>query len=284
MGRYTQSVPMGVRGLMTYIHSLKKYADMKQKHLSIGLDGYCLLYTFKDKTHAFEQYLRNLQALRHTLTFVMDCKASDEKKQVMDQRREARDQAEEEAQELRSFLSSEDFEALHASQKEAIEKKLEQTQRNAWHMTSAHMIWLKEMLQTLQIPLVWAEGEADEALAKGAKQGQYSVVVSSDSDLLILGVETLWIPRGVGIQHTELRGMDFRRFVGLAGADRLFELAYLAGCDVQPRSLVPFATAVSWLRFYGSLEKVHEKFPEKVSQKDLETFAAMRSPGGCWCL
>ena len=120
--------------------------------------------------------------------------------------------------------------------------------------------------------LSWAEQEADEALAKGG----FDLVITTDSDLIVLGVPIVWIPRGVALQHNELRFDDFLQHIGLR-KDQLYELAFLAGCDVYPRSIKPFGEAVSWLRFYGSLTAIHQRKPKILTQKHLEDFARLRS-------
>ena len=112
-----------------------------------------------------------------------------------------------------------------------------------------------------------AEEEADSYLAKG----NYDVVVSSDSDLLILGVKALWIPG----KRTQILRQDFLNILGLEG-EQLYQLAYMCGCDVQPRKIVDIQTAVSLLRFYGSIFKVYERLPTTISKEDIEQYMKLK--------
>ncbi len=130
------------------------------------------------------------------------------------------------------------------------------------------------MIHTLGITLIIAEEEADSTLAKG----DYDVVISSDSDLLILGVKALWIP---GKHTQEILRDDFLNILGLEG-EQLYQLAYMCGCDVQPRKIVDIQSAVSLLRFYGSLFKVYERLPTTITKDDIDQY--MRLKESVWTL
>ena len=270
---------MGVRGLMTYCSGLKRPPN-RPRPSRIGIDAFCILYLFRADSAGLETYLRTLLSHGHTLTLVIDRRADKEKQETVDARRGARATAAAAAESLTEIMASPEFSDLHESEQSAIQRKLSLQQHNAWHVSGSHLRALASLAHTLGITWVPAEGEADEALAALSHAGAIQIVISSDSDLLILGVETLWIPASNG-SHLEISGLEFRRFLGLAG-ERVYELAFLAGCDVHPRSIVPVAVAVSWLRFFGSLQKIHERFPDKVSEDDMVAYAAMRAPGGCW--
>lgn len=266
---------MGVRGLLTYCKSITRHADTTCRDARIGIDGFSLLYLFKEDQATLESYLRGLLALDHKVTIIMDKRASDEKKETVEKRKEIRADAKQEVLILKNYIDTEEFRELLPAQQKAIEEKLTQTSRKAWGLTNKHTRWFKELLGTLQIPLVYAEEEADEVLAAG----DYDIVVSSDSDLLVLGVKRLWIPRKVGLQHSEILGQEFQSLMGL-NSYQLKELAFLAGCDVQPRSIVSVEKARGWLRWYGSLDRIHQRFPAIVKAEDLDTFAGLLE--GAW--
>jgi 5'-3' exonuclease len=264
---------MGVRGLLSYLKSCHviHHADTKITGWTFGLDGFSLLYLFKEEREDFKNYLTTMKT-KGSLTVVMDKRAAKEKKQVVEERKEARKEAKAEANALVSTLACAE---LDEKQKEILQKAIAQKERQAWGLYPAYMKWLLEVLEALEIPVVWAEEEADEVLAAG----DYDAVVSSDSDLLILGVRRLWLPRGVGIQHNEVCGDAFLKLVGLKG-DQLLELSYLAGCDVQPRSLMSVKEAIGRLRFYGSMEALRLRHPELVSEEDMKGYENLRT--GVW--
>lgn len=264
---------------MTYCSGLKR-SPLKPRPSRIGIDAFCILYLFRTDTAGLEFYLRTLILHGHTLTLVVDRRAVKEKQETVDARRALRSTAAAEADVLSEFVATPEFTELSETEQAVIQRKLSLQQRDAWRVSGSHLRALAALAETLEITWLMADVEADETLATMSRTGEVQIVISSDSDLLILGVERLWIPSANG-SHLEISGIEFRRFLGLAG-ERIYELAFLAGCDVHPRSIVPVAMAVSWLRFYGSLQKVHERFPDKVTELDMTEYAALRAPGACW--
>jgi hypothetical protein len=250
-----------------------KHANVSQHTgQKVGIDGFNLLYLFKERKEDLEAYLRGLLDLQMKLIVYMDSRAAKEKEEVVEKRKEAREDAKGKAESLEKFTKSEEFKQLDLKQQEVFQKKLEQTVAKAWSLNSKHTKWFKKLCADLKIDLRWAEQEADEALARGG----FDIVITTDSDLLILKVKTLWIPRGIGLQHNEILYQDFLHHIGLR-EDQLYELAFLAGCDVYPRSIKPFGEAVSWLRFYGSLAAVHKKKPTILTAKHLQEYARLQA-------
>jgi hypothetical protein len=66
----------------------------------------------------------------------------------------------------------------------------------------------------------------------------------------------------------EIEYGEFLGFMCLA-EEQIPALALLAGSDVSPRQLMRMDQAVSWMRYYGSLEKIHARFPDKVTCEDM---------------
>ena len=265
---------MGVRGLLTFCKRIQKKANMEVTDLHIGVDGFSLIYLFKERRDDFAEYMRGLVACSSTkgsIEFIMDRRASKEKMEVVKERREIRNEAKAEAKSLSTFVKSSEFDELDEKCRAVLEKVIAEKERAAWHLYPEYLKWLLEMLKNKSVNVTWAEEEADTALASDI----YDVVVSSDSDMLILGVKRMWLPRGVGLEHNEISSEDFLRCVGLEG-DQMYELAYLAGCDVHSKSLMSVGEAVSRLRFYGSIENIHKKHPNLVSSEEVLEYNKLR--------
>ena len=98
---------MGVRGLFTYCSKLRKKATMNANH--VGIDGFSILYLFREDRKGLEAYLRGLPG---KLTFVMDKRAAKEKLDVVKERREQRKEAKEEASSLSEFAQSPSFDEI----------------------------------------------------------------------------------------------------------------------------------------------------------------------------
>jgi len=267
---------MGVRGLLSYCSPIKRHANMNVENLRIYVDAFSLLFLFREERKAFEKYLRLLKtkSSKHGLIFIMDKRAAKEKREVVKERKDNRKEAKAEATSLSSFTQSPEFDELDINQQRVLEKAIAQKERAAWCLYPEYVEWFQKLLESLDITLLWAPEEADTILASS----MHNVIISSDSDLLILGSKKLWIPqlkRDLEVQHTEIDGEEFLKFLGIQG-EQLFELAYMAGCDVQPRSIMPVKEAVSRLRFYGSLQVFHEKHPEIITSENICEYKRLR--------
>ena len=262
---------MGVRGLMGYCKRIQR--EIENTPLRLGIDAFSLIFLFREDRNTFEKYLRDLLEHGHILSFVMDKRAQKEKKEVVDERKGIRKEAKAEASQLTSFTQTDEFAELDEDQRRVVAEAIALKQRDAWCLYPEYVKWLKGMVEGLGIPIVIAEEEADSYLAKG----DYDAVISSDSDLLILGVKALWTPG----KKTQILRQDFLDLLGLEG-EQLYQFAYMCGCDVQPRKIVDIQTAVSLLRFYGSIFKVYERLPNTISKDDIDQY--MRLKESVWTL
>ena len=266
---------MGVRGLLTYLRSCHviRHANMNVSGWRIGLDGFSLIFLYKEERQALREYLEAMKT-RGSLTLVMDRRAAKEKKEVVDKRKDARKEAKADAASLVSTIAGSD---LDEDQLKILEKALAAKEKQAWCLYPDYVKWFVKLLEELEIQLIWAEEEADEVLAIG----DYDAVVSSDSDLLILGAyhekgcRRLWLPRAIAVQHNEINMESFKSIIGLQ-QEQLYQLSFLAGCDVQPKSMMPVNEAVSRLRFYGSIRELYKRHPEIVSKEDIDRYEILR--------
>jgi hypothetical protein len=264
---------MGVRGLFTYCAPIKRPPSDSITHARVGIDGYSLFFLFKEEREAFASYLKDLKQSVREVCVTLDKRAAKEKREVVEERRLQRTEARYEVSTITSFTLSPEFIELEPAQRSIVEKLLAQKEKAAWHVYGEYMKWFVGVTRDLDIQVIYAKEEADTVLI----QGNYDIVISSDSDLLILGAKILWIPaqKQGSIQHIEITQKDFQEYLGLRG-EQLFQLAYMAGCDVQPKSLMTVQEAVSRLRFYGCMENVNKKHPEIISEQHLEEYAKLR--------
>lgn len=267
---------MGIYGLLSYCRTITNPADMTVRSLRIGIDAFGLVYLFKERTAELEEYIHSLLRLDHTLIFILDKKANKEKQKTIQMRQEKREVANKKVKELTELIQSPSFETLDEKIKEKTKGELLKKKKASWHFNNAHKKWFLGFLKTLQeegksVEIISAQEEADDDLAKG----NFDRVISADSDLLLLGCKILWIPLGNHIKHNEIIGETFTNYIGL-NKEQLYELSYLVGCDVQVRKIVPIDVAVSWLRFYGSLEILVKKFPHKLKQSDLDEYKRLK--------
>ena len=258
---------MGVRGLMTYCRRIQRPVKSR-KGLRIGIDAFSLIFLFREKRKEFADFLESLKKNHSDITFVMDKRAQKEKKETVNERKDIRNTAKIQANEVSTFTQTDEYEELDQQQKKILEEHLALKERDAWCMYPEYVNWVKGVVSGFYIPILMADEEADTLLSRG----NYHAVISSDSDLLILGCN-LWIPRIDSIM--EISQTDFLELIGLQG-EQLYELAFLCGCDIQPRKIVDIQTAISLLRFYGSLEKILERLTV-LTLDDLSLYKQLRT-------
>ena len=262
---------MGVRGLMLYCRRIQRRVDIRRKGLNIGIDAFSLIFLFREDRRSFVSYLQGLKDMEHTITFIMDKRAQKEKKEVVNERKEIRKDAKADATQLTTFTQTEEYEELDEQQQRILNEFIALKQRDAWCLYPEYVKWLKGAIEGLGISFVVADEEADTVLARNS----YDAVISSDSDLLILGVKSLWIPRANSLYITEILREDFLDLLGLEG-EQLYQLAFLCGCDIQPRKIVDIQSAISLLRFYGSIYRIFERVPSVLSSDDIDLYKRLR--------
>jgi 5'-3' exonuclease len=263
---------MGVRGLYSFIKSIRKKANLQpNKNLRVGVDAFCVIYMFREERVGFEKYLRGLVSKGYQLTFAFDRRAQKEKKAVVEERKQKKEEAKQEASTLQTFANSDDFQELDEEFQRTILQQINKKEWESWALYAEYTEWLYSLLHTLEISIVKADEEADIYLAKGG----FDIVISSDTDMFVLGCPRVWMPRGKDIQHDEYLLGDVEKHIGLSH-ETFCELAYLVGCDVQPKRKMVLEEAISNLRFYGSLLGIHMKDSKKVTTEDLEEFARLK--------
>ena len=262
---------MGVRGLLTYLSPIQKPVELNLcKRWSIGVDVMYILYFFRDDKAALEQYIKTLLLQELQLTFVLDGKADEEKKDCLAKRRAVRSKAAEDVEQLQADLQSD---TLNQDEREILEQRLRTKESEAWQLSHKHKQWFLDFVKGLGCSVILATKEADTLLASPL----YNAVISADTDILVIGCKRMWIPiRNVtGILHKEYDADDMWKVLGLDTRHQLLELAFLAGCDVQTKPILPFDKALSHVRFYGSLFHIHITHPEIVSEELLKKFVAL---------
>ncbi len=261
---------MGVRGLLSFLKPIRKKIQFPAGNLHVGIDAFCLMYFFREERISFEAYLKHLQDKGYTCTFVFDRRAQKEKKAIVESRKQRKEEAKQEADTLYSFTQTEEYQELDEEFKRSIQEKLSKKEDEAWCLYAEYTEWLTSLLHELDIHIIKAKEEADICLARGG----YDVVISSDTDMFVLGCQKVWMP--LSNTHVyEYILQDVEKHIGLSH-ESFCELAFLVGCDVQPKQKMEMEEAISNLRFYGSLLAIHMKQPKKVTNTDLELFANLK--------
>jgi len=268
---------MGIRGLTSYLRQYFHTADLKscigddkcyrshlgitncelclKRELRIGVDALSILYKYKGHHDELFQCLRYLKKLGYTLFFVYDGRPPAEKEPEVAQRAEARDAPLKELEALRIAASAS---SLTPQEHYMINQRLRDLTSRSWHMTRDMHNKIKGDLWREEIPYLKAVGEADALLVDMYKHGKIDVILSTDMDYLMAGVERMWVP--VHASAVPVFSEILLREV-LAGEcikmDEFLEAGLLCGTD-ETKALCRMdpERAFSYIRYYGSIKNM----------------------------
>jgi 5'-3' exonuclease len=182
---------MGVRGLLGWIQCLLRgipavppdWAAYKGKKIGIDILGF--LYRAKSRRQSTVLYIARLIAAFRRCGMipvpVFDGRPPLEKQSLLDSRRCTENH-------LQSDESPQTLSLRKQSQ--PLQKHSQQTTC----FTGEEREFIKQLLYVCGVAPLNASGEADNVLAHLAKTGEIAAVISHDMDLLVRGVETLWVP------------------------------------------------------------------------------------------
>jgi 5'-3' exonuclease len=240
---------MGVRGLLSYVKKRIPLIQPKDIYpLRIGVDIHGLLYTWQDDIESFTMFLNEFEECGHTLVFVFDGEAAEERKDFLRERRKRREQAALQAKAIQGFLNSKEGYELDEPSRIHLEKEIINLQKAAWYISREYREKIIQTLTSRNIQYVLAKGEADEILVNLAYSKDIDIILSSDMDFVRFGVNRIWIPY---FQRNCFTCYDFdipifcdMEDIPIEGLKDVAEL-----CTTMTPS-----EALGILRYYGSLE------------------------------
>jgi len=249
---------MGVKGLYTYLRSYRRdvftHTIPTQPKLRIGFDAMSMLYKYKSAFAEIYPVLKDLQEAGHTLLFVFDGKTPVEKEAEVKDRRDVREGAVTQAASLKEHLKST---TITLKERQIIEYSIARLEYQGWHMTREIRHAFQETLTAMGIPYMKAIQEADDVLTDLAAANKLDVIVSTDMDYLLSGIQRLWIPfRKYQDGFEEIILSEVLEGEGMTQAS--FTDAGIL-CGVEPlrgRLSVNSNAAFTWMRHYKSIEEL----------------------------
>lgn len=272
---------MGIKGLYSCIKSQSHPIEFKQILPSrLGLDAYPFLYKFKHDLDSCLALFQELLTAGHTCTVYVDGNPPQEKLEELASRRQQREQAYKQAEALKAFLQDpEKSGPLDEQARQLIEKQIAAYTVESFSIKKElRELFLKRVKEELCIPILMCEGESDEALVRASLKGDVDIVIANDMDLFVGGVERLWI---LGKTNTdplflEFLRSDITRHYGLR-YHSWTDIAILAGYEKVPHlKRCSVQQAITWIRYYGSLENLLSRRPELLQGNRLEEFLDAR--------
>ena len=246
---------MGVRGLLSYVKKRVPLLQPKDcEPMRIGVDVHGLLYTWQDDMDSFTRFVNEFGQSGHTLIFVFDGEAAEEKKDFLRERRKRREQAALKAKAIQAFLDSKEGYELDEPSRIHLQREVQTLQKAAWYISKEYRESILHRLKLKGIQYILAEREADEVLVSLARQKEINIILSSDMDFVRFGVNRIWVP---WFQKDVFTVYDFDIPIFCDAEDipieGLKDVAELCN-EVTP------GEAFGIIRYYGSLEnkrKIH---------------------------
>jgi len=264
---------MGIKGLKKIIkkNAPNSFTEIRIKDLKgskIGVDSSILLYKFRytykdDNFHILGFLNKTIELLENKITpiFVFDGKPPNAKKSVIDSRIENRNKMKERLSELmelkkelpsEEFIDSDDEESIDYKELIKINKEIEKIQRNNLIISRNHSIEVMELLESLGVNFLIANGEAEEYCAFLQKKQIVDFVLTEDTDSLTFGCSKVIFNTKNNFSICCLEnilsslGITYLQFI---------DFCILSGCDYTctiPK--IGQVTALNIIKKYGTIE------------------------------
>lgn len=272
---------MGIRGAWSFFRNIFKTVDpLKVEPLSIGIDIFSLVYTHRSQLDELLELIKAWSSIGHTITCVWDGTAPKEKKEIITERRSARDSATDKKRDLEQYLTEYEGQ-LSEDDKKQLNTAISSLSWQGWHLTGALKREIQEKLGS-NIKHIFAPGEADDVLLDMAfDDNTLDVVLTLDSDIFAMGAPRLWRLMRVRnewvIEDISVEDVCNNWAISLG---TLQDSSFLAGwdrCHLTGESYMPFNMAISRMKHYHDLGMVIEKFvPDGVDEDAYERLVSLK--------
>ncbi len=271
---------MGIKGLYSCLKPFSHRVEYTNvPPLRLGLDAYPFLYKFKYDLDACLKLFQSLQAAGHSLKVFVDGNPPKEKMEELANRRQQKEQAYKQAEALKAFLKdTEKSSALDEKARQLIEKQIQAYEVECYSIKKETRQTFLNKVKDANIPIELCEGEADTSLIHAAVKGEVDVIVANDMDLFVGGVERLWVLGKTNADplFLEFNRTDITKQFGLHSKSWI-DVAILAGYEKTPQlKRTSVQQAITWIRYYGSLENLLSRRSELLQGERLQTFVEAR--------
>ena len=213
---------MGIKNLNKLLkqyctnQSIQKITFQQLANTRIAVDASIYMYKYIEKEELVEKMnlLISVFTKKYNITpvFVFDGKPPEEKKELIDKRREKRKEAEYEYNQLKNMLiptreytsTSEVLQpVLTQEEKDEIEKKMFVLKKQTTRIQEYHIRKMKRLLNAIGIQYIDAQGEADITCAELVLSNKVYACMSEDMDMLLYGC-TRVIRQPCFMEHTAI--------------------------------------------------------------------------------
>ncbi len=272
---------MGIKGLFTCLKSYAIPALYSQEVPSrLAVDAYPFLYKYREDISSCMSLFEAIRSVGHSISIFVDGTPPKEKLEELAHRRSQKEVAYQQAKALKLFLGDKEKSAqLNEEAKQILEKQISAYEIESWSIRKDVRERFISQCQEKQFPLHLCKGESDVELINASMKGECDIVIANDMDLFVGGVERLWV---LGKTAQDPLFLEFRRSlisekVGIQPSSWI-DVALLTGYEKCPSlKRCSASQAITYMRYYGSLERFFERRPEFLRNAKLEEYQKARS-------
>jgi 5'-3' exonuclease len=192
---------MGIKGLFTFLKRWEQPVDTKEaiKNKSVGLDIFWFIHQSKGNMAELQASLTVFLQYARTVHAVLDgYHATEERREVLEERRDKRHQTIEIIEEIMEAP------IMEARDQKILERHMTQLKRQIWKPSRGYIDQIKRWMIDQGATVHEPSGEADQTLIMMENLGIIDLIVTNDSDLIALGAETV-VRNDVMLSKTHMR-------------------------------------------------------------------------------
>jgi 5'-3' exonuclease len=192
---------MGIKGLFTFLKRWEQPVDTKEaiKNKSVGLDIFWFIHQSKGNMAELQASITVFLQYALTVHAVLDgYHVTDERREVLEERRDKRHQTIEIMEEIMEAP------IMEARDQKILERHMAQLKRQIWKPSRGYIDQIKSWLIDQKVIVHEPNGEADQTLIVMENLGIIDLIVTNDSDLIALGAETV-LRNNVMLSKTHMR-------------------------------------------------------------------------------
>ena len=194
---------MGIKGLFTFLKRWEQPVETKEaiKNKSVGLDIFWFIHQSKGDMAKLQASISIFFEHAATVHAVFDGRhATEERREVLEERRDKRHQTIDIIEEIMEAP------IMESRDQKVLERHLAQLKRQIWKPSRAYIDQIKSWLIDQGAAVHEPIGEADQTLFVMENLGFIDLIVTNDSDLIVLGAEyLLCADRNVIFSKTHMR-------------------------------------------------------------------------------
>ena len=245
---------MGVYGFYNYTKQFQKPVDYINTSIQyrIGIDALSLLYKYRGDINKIFECLKPI--LNHKLLFVFDGKAPESKTNEIEKRKKSNSVFQEKIENFKNWLKSDICEET----KDMFRKQIRELEYESWIMSYEIRNQFKDYLISKNYSFIKSIQEADAVLIDLYYANYIDIVLSSDMDFLVAGIDYLLVPVKDSLKEILLEDILNEEEIN---KEQLKEVAILCGIDsLRITVMDDVSQSIQLIRHYGSIESIIDHY------------------------